>query len=170
MVRHYKTGEWTDARFELAARLWKEGLSATQIAKVLGGVSRNAVLGKLSRANLLCTRAPASAPTKAPREPAKMSMVRRANNGRIYPQPAARALPQQTMIEVTTARPWITRVFGECAFPVAGENADVMSCCGEVGGGGSYCEDHRKIVYSPRQPTRRSKDRRQDYFVRQFAA
>mgnify|MGYP000890834825 CR=1 FL=1 len=36
---------WTDERVELLKKLWAEGLSASQIATQLGGVSRNAVIG-----------------------------------------------------------------------------------------------------------------------------
>lgn len=43
---------WTDERVERLKRLWAEGLSASQIAAQLGGVSRNAVIGKVHRLNL----------------------------------------------------------------------------------------------------------------------
>jgi len=43
---------WTDERVEKLKRLWAEGLSASQIAAQLGGVSRNAVIGKVHRLNL----------------------------------------------------------------------------------------------------------------------
>ena len=35
---------WTDERVELLKKLWAEGLSASQIAGRLGGVTRNAVI------------------------------------------------------------------------------------------------------------------------------
>ncbi|OLP53266.1 GcrA cell cycle regulator [Rhizobium rhizosphaerae] len=40
---------WTDERVEKLKKLWSEGLSASQIAAQLGGVSRNAVIGKVHR-------------------------------------------------------------------------------------------------------------------------
>ena len=43
---------WTDDRVELLKKLWGEGQSASQIAKELGGVTRNAVIGKAHRLNL----------------------------------------------------------------------------------------------------------------------
>src|SRR5436189_310715 len=43
---------WTDERVELLKKLWADGLSASQIAAQLGGVSRNAVIGKVHRLNL----------------------------------------------------------------------------------------------------------------------
>ena len=43
---------WTDERVELLRRLWDDGLSASQIALQIGGVSRNAVIGKVHRLGL----------------------------------------------------------------------------------------------------------------------
>ncbi|WP_375615592.1 GcrA family cell cycle regulator [Bartonella sp. AP58NXGY] len=43
---------WTCERVELLKKLWSEGLSASQIAAQLGGVSRNAVIGKVHRLKL----------------------------------------------------------------------------------------------------------------------
>ena len=43
---------WTDERVELLRKLWGEGQSASQIAKELGGVTRNAVIGKVHRLGL----------------------------------------------------------------------------------------------------------------------
>jgi len=43
---------WTDERVETLRRMWTEGHSASQIAKELGGVTRNAVIGKVHRLGL----------------------------------------------------------------------------------------------------------------------
>ena len=43
---------WTDERVEILKKLWGEGQSASQIAKELGGVTRNAVIGKVHRLGL----------------------------------------------------------------------------------------------------------------------
>ena len=43
---------WTDERVETLKKLWLDGLSASQIAKSLGGVTRNAVIGKVHRLGL----------------------------------------------------------------------------------------------------------------------
>ena len=43
---------WNDERVELLKKLWGEGQSASQIAKELGGVTRNAVIGKVHRLGL----------------------------------------------------------------------------------------------------------------------
>lgn len=71
---------WTDERVETLKRMWNEGQSASQIAKELGGVTRNAVIGKVHRLGLSNRvggkddeeeRAPAPAPAVAAKpEPA----------------------------------------------------------------------------------------------------
>ena len=43
---------WTDERVEILTKMWAEGNSASQIAKELGGVTRNAVIGKVHRLGL----------------------------------------------------------------------------------------------------------------------
>lgn len=43
---------WTDDRVEILTKMWGEGKSASQIAKELGGVTRNAVIGKVHRLGL----------------------------------------------------------------------------------------------------------------------
>ena len=43
---------WTDERVELLKKLWSDGLSASQIAAELGGITRNAVIGKVHRLKL----------------------------------------------------------------------------------------------------------------------
>jgi GcrA cell cycle regulator len=44
--------KWTDERIDALQKLWLEGKTAAEIAKILGGVTRNAVIGKAHRLNL----------------------------------------------------------------------------------------------------------------------
>ena len=57
---------WTDERVSTLKKLWLDGLSASQIAKQLGGVTRNAVIGKVHRLGLSGRAAP-SQPTRTRR-------------------------------------------------------------------------------------------------------
>lgn len=52
---------WTDERVEQLKTMWNEGQSASQIAKTLGGVTRNAVIGKVHRLGLSNRAAPPAA-------------------------------------------------------------------------------------------------------------
>ncbi|MDB5542701.1 MAG: GcrA cell cycle regulator [Devosia sp.] len=66
---------WTEERVELLKKLWLEGLSASQIAGVLGeGVTRNAVIGKVHRLKLSGRAKPATSTPRvrsAPRPAAR---------------------------------------------------------------------------------------------------
>ncbi len=66
---------WTDERVETLKKMWSEGQSASQIAKELGGVTRNAVIGKVHRLGLSNRTTDASKaeakPAAAPKKPSK---------------------------------------------------------------------------------------------------
>ncbi|WJY22066.1 GcrA family cell cycle regulator [Fontisubflavum oceani] len=64
---------WTDERVEILKKMWGEGQSASQIAKELGGVTRNAVIGKVHRlglSNRTTSGAAKPAPAKEAAKPA----------------------------------------------------------------------------------------------------
>ena len=61
---------WTDDRVEILKKMWGEGKSASQIAKELGGVTRNAVIGKVHRLGLSNRATTTKASTK--KEPSKI--------------------------------------------------------------------------------------------------
>ena len=74
---------WTDDRVELLKKMWGEGQSASQIAKELGGVTRNAVIGKVHRLGLSNRAGSGAAATaKAEAKP------------KAAPKPAAAAKPK----------------------------------------------------------------------------
>ncbi|MDP9056248.1 MAG: GcrA cell cycle regulator [Pseudomonadota bacterium] len=52
---------WTDERIEKLTKMWESGATASQIAEDLGGVSRNAVIGKAHRLGLKARPSPVKA-------------------------------------------------------------------------------------------------------------
>lgn len=71
---------WTDERIGTLTKMWEGGATASQIAEKLGGVSRNAVIGKAHRLGLKSRPSPVKAneekPEKpAPRKPAPETLV-----------------------------------------------------------------------------------------------
>ncbi|HEX8620536.1 MAG TPA: GcrA family cell cycle regulator [Allosphingosinicella sp.] len=71
---------WTDERIDRLKELWTQGMTASQIADELGGVSRNAVIGKAHRLGLQSrpspvkpNEEPAGAAPAAPWEPVAAS-------------------------------------------------------------------------------------------------
>ncbi|MEM9853815.1 MAG: GcrA family cell cycle regulator [Pseudomonadota bacterium] len=62
---------WTDERVEILKKMWAEGQSASVIAKELGGVTRNAVIGKVHRLGLSNRAGTGSAPKTGPEKKTK---------------------------------------------------------------------------------------------------
>lgn len=88
---------WTDERVEILKRMWGEGQSASQIAKELGGVTRNAVIGKVHRLGLSNRTGGASPAKAAPAtEPAPAADT---------PKPAERAAPKRETPPANSAEP-----------------------------------------------------------------
>ncbi|WP_282026173.1 GcrA family cell cycle regulator [Limimaricola cinnabarinus] len=83
---------WTDERVETLKRMWNEGQSASQIAKELGGVTRNAVIGKVHRLGL--SNRTGVAPQPAPAAPAAPAAPQPAAPAAARPEPAAPAEPE----------------------------------------------------------------------------
>src|ERR1700684_4205860 len=72
---------WTDERVELLKKLWSDGLSASQIAAELGGITRNAVIGKVHRLGLSGRAKSTSSASPRPRKaraPSHMLRIGRA--------------------------------------------------------------------------------------------
>lgn len=87
---------WTDERVELLKKMWTEGQSASQIAKELGGVTRNAVIGKVHRlglSNRAGAGAAPTAPAASPAKPAAKEKPAAPKAARPEPKPAAKAKP-----------------------------------------------------------------------------
>ena len=74
---------WTDERIDTLRRMWEAGQTASQIAEELGGVSRNAVIGKAHRLGLQSRPSPVK-----PNDPAAV----KAAAAPPAPKPAAPAL------------------------------------------------------------------------------
>ncbi len=74
---------WTDARVELLKKMWGEGQSASQIAKELGGVTRNAVIGKVHRLGLSNRAGSGPVPPATPAKPAGTGAGAEMGNGAI---------------------------------------------------------------------------------------
>ncbi len=76
---------WTDERIDQLKAMWEKGLTASQIADELGGVSRNAVIGKAHRLGLQSRPSPVK-PNEAPK---KAAPVRKPAPEAEAPKPAA---------------------------------------------------------------------------------
>jgi len=169
---------WTDERVELLKKLWAEGLSASQVAKQLGGVTRNAVIGKVHRLGL-SGRATPSRPARA-RPQAPRTLVR----GRPDPltaeareeeqqrsqsaQKAEAAHIEERGLEPVQRATVLTLTEHTCKWPIGDPGRPGFHFCGRGADHGSpYCTEHARLAYQPMQARRnRERDRmRKDRLV-----
>ncbi len=97
---------WTDDRVETLKRMWSEGQSASAIAKELGGVTRNAVIGKVHRLGLSNRTEEPEAAAPAPAAPAPEPVAREKPAApRAVPQPAVAPVRPEPTPEPVAAQP-----------------------------------------------------------------
>lgn len=81
---------WTEERIETLTKMWASGMTASQIAEELGGISRNAVIGKAHRLGLK----PRPSPVKPnDGETAALAPAAKASPPPAAPAPAAEPAP-----------------------------------------------------------------------------
>ena len=79
---------WTDERIATLKKMWEGGSTASQIAEELGGVSRNAVIGKAHRLGLKSRPSPVKANEK--KKAAKKASTKSAATKKAAAKPAAK--------------------------------------------------------------------------------
>ena len=98
---------WTDDRVEILKKLWVEGQSASQIAKELGGVTRNAVIGKVHRlglSNRATSSSPSKSDTKSKTSVKSMSDTKRVSNKTSASKVTSANSPSEPRSNVTSLR------------------------------------------------------------------
>jgi GcrA cell cycle regulator len=133
---------WTEERVEQLKQLWTEGLSASQIARVLGGVTRNAVIGKVHRLGLAGRAGPARA--ERPRSTVSHRAVRV-----VAPEPEIVEQDPLVMDDGSFATV-LTINDRMCRWPIGDPSENEFHFCGRSPKSGSpYCEAHARKAYQP---------------------
>ncbi|KRW93360.1 GcrA family cell cycle regulator [Paracoccus sp. MKU1] len=96
---------WTDERVETLKRMWAEGQSASQIAKELGGVTRNAVIGKVHRLGLSNRAEDGADPAPEPIAKPAVAAAAPAPEPKPAPEPAAAPQPKPAAAAAPTPEP-----------------------------------------------------------------
>ena len=148
---------WTDERVALLRKLWAEGLSASQIAKQLGGVTRNAVIGKVHRLGL-AGRATPSRPAKRPVRASRPRVIG-PSAPRLRPASSAPAviIPdlEPLKLEDGKAATVLTISDAMCKYPIGDPTEADFAFCGRGAVCGPYCQDHARLAYQPSQARKR---------------
>jgi GcrA cell cycle regulator len=160
---------WSDDRVELLSKLWGEGLSASQIAAALGGgVTRNAVIGKVHRLGLSGRAKPgAGAATRPAKQRPASPVPAQLDGGRTPPRdpeqlmrPTLAAdqrweleqveIPESQRVSIMELRDTT------CRWPLGDPSkTDFAFCGGRAVAGLPYCGHHCRIAYQPAAERRR---------------
>ena len=162
---------WTEERIDGLKKLWGDGLSASQIAGSLGGITRNAVIGKAFRLGLasrtrnhnrrksVCSQ-PAKARATLPKPKSSFAAF-------LAKQPREQASPvQEPFIPPEQRKRSIVDLdAGECKWPIG--EGPYEFCARKQVKGLPYCKDHARCAYV--LPTPHQKNSGSQYFMRGFA-
>ncbi len=85
---------WTDERIDRLKELWTKGMTASQIADELGGVSRNAVIGKAHRLGLQSRPSPVKPNDGSGKDAGAAEMDVEAVESAPWDEPAEAAAPE----------------------------------------------------------------------------
>jgi len=162
---------WNDERVDVLKKLWSDGLSASQIAGRLGGVTRNAVIGKVHRLGLAGRATTSRMKSHRPRvrsQAAKRLMKPRLSNN--MGNPALRSLylgdtepyvpPAEELVIPLNERKYIQTLTESCCrWPIGDPQlADFHFCGKKKIPGLPYCEVHARRAFQPPQARRRDRD------------
>lgn len=125
---------WTDDRVEILKKLWGEGKTAAEIAKELGGVTRNAVIGKAHRLKLSN----------------RVSPIQQ-NKKPVAAKPAVEKKPKKKIISEDENRERVSLIdLGprQCRWPIGDPQEENFGFCGDhLMPGLPYCAEHAKVAY-----------------------
>jgi len=109
---------WTDERIDRLKAMWAEGSTASQIAEDLGGVSRNAVIGKAHRLGLESRPSPVKAGEEKEKKVKAAAAAAAASPKADKPKPAPKTATPAPEPRAGTPRP-AKLVADDAAMPVA---------------------------------------------------
>ncbi len=158
---------WTDERVSILRKLWLEGLSASECARQLGGVTRNAVIGKVHRLGLV-GRVQASPPVRVKAVQVQRRMTRPSRPAIV--RPATEIVAPATPAPVRVAVPVVPEAPGTatiisigahmCKWPIGDPSSDGFTLCGRNRSGSAYCDEHSRVAYQPRSTSELKRERR----------
>ena len=152
---------WTDERVETLKKLWAEGLSASHIAATLGGITRNAVIGKVHRLGLSGRAKAPSSSVPRQRKPRAPSMFRaprpmmRGNTALAHapaydyePEPEPELI--ENIIPIGQRCTLLELDSEKCHWPIGDPGQpDFFFCGGKTSAGTPYCGYHGRVAYQP---------------------
>lgn len=131
---------WTDERVALLKKLWGEGKTAAEIASALGGITRNAVIGKAHRLKL--------SNRLSPIQPAPKKSMKQAANTSTPPEKKPPTKQPQIQMPEGKGLSLADLNSRQCRWPYGDPREANFGFCGHtIVAGLPYCPEHGKMAY-----------------------
>ena len=136
---------WTDEKVAKLKELWGKGNTASQIAEILGGVSRNAVIGKAHRLNLSGKILAKKGPLNQKNDKLKNLNVKKSRRGKF------KSLVIEKDFEPENPKQLEELDDNTCKWPIGHPNEKGFYFCGRASlKDFSYCKLHLLYAFQPK--------------------
>ena len=147
---------WTHERIEQLKKLWEAGYTASNIATELGGITRNAVIGKAHRLGL-------SGRMKSKSKVSSVSIVRKR---KMPVNKNSKIIELTTSVEPMNPTSFANIKDGLCRWPLGEpEDLDFKFCGRKCAEGMIYCTEHHSLAYQPLNQTRQKRASRKRFKI-----
>ena len=147
---------WTEEKVAKLKELWGKGSTASQIAEIIGGISRNAVIGKAHRLNLsakIKTRAATS------NQNFEDSLEEKNNKIKKFRKSKFKSLIIEKDFEPENPKQLEELTDNDCKYPIGHPNEKDFYFCGRSSlKDFSYCKLHLLYAYQSRDSKNKKED------------